>query len=581
MEKSILLLITLIFVISCQKQEKSQRYSVLLNMVYHNPGEPEFVTQYTEPAFLKEKGYTGQVPKIEIQCGLTYDRWQNNVIPEKSDEKIWIERHAAKVKMLIDIAEKSEMPLYPFTDVLVIPKTIMEKYGSEMRVDDGDEIVLSAKYGEYEKTDGRLSIQRKRTREILRAQIDEIFWRFPKLGGLTIRFGETYTFDTPFHVGGKPVKTHDEHIMLINLLREEVCVKRNKKLFYRTWGYDGFHHPDPDFYLAVVNEIEPHPNLYFSIKHTNNDFLRDVPFNKSIGVGEHQQIIEVSANQAGMYGKHSHPYYIGKGVINGWSIMHNNDHKGISSLYDTEQVKGFWIWAGGDGWVGPYINNELWVKLNEYVLRNYALHPLKTEEEIFNEYAANELNLSDEDVKKFRELCIDSEIAVYRGQYSEIFNTDVWWCRDQYLPALNLDHVVKNNLQEKVLAEKRENIKLWEKMEKLANEITIPNKDDDSFLKESTTYGRMKYEIIELIWKIQIILAEEKINNKFDKKEAESTIKEFDNKWEEWTELKKNNPDCPTLYEIHRAVYIHYTAFQESIKKIKNIHGHTIERVIK
>ncbi len=91
----------------------------------------------------------------------------------------------------------------------------------------------------------------------------------------------------------------------------------------------------------------------------------------------------------------------------------------------------------------------------------------------------------------------------------------------------------------------------------------------------------MKYEIIELIWKIQIILAEEKINNKFDKKEAESTIKEFDNKWEEWTELKKNNPDCPTLYEIHRAVYIHYTAFQESIKKIKNIHGHTIERVIK
>ncbi len=274
MEKSILLLITLIFVISCQKQEKSQRYSVLLNMVYHNPGEPEFVTQYTEPAFLKEKGYTGQVPKIEIQCGLTYDRWQNNVIPEKSDEKIWIERHAAKVKMLIDIAEKSDMPFYPFTDVLVIPKTIMEKYGSEMRVDDGDEIVLSAKYGEYEKTDGRLSIQRKRTREILRAQIDEIFWRFPKLGGLTIRFGETYTFDTPFHVGGKPVKTHEEHIMLINLLREEVCVKRNKKLFYRTWGYDGFHHPDPDFYLAVVNEVEQHPNLYFSIKHTNNDFFK-------------------------------------------------------------------------------------------------------------------------------------------------------------------------------------------------------------------------------------------------------------------------------------------------------------------
>ncbi|MCK5774674.1 MAG: hypothetical protein KAH25_00775, partial [Bacteroidales bacterium] len=524
MKKNIYLLSVLILLISCQPQEDTARYPVLLNMVHHNPGEPLFKTQYAEPAYLKALGYTGQVPKIEIQCGLTYDRWKDNVIPEKSDEKLWIERHAAEVKMLIDIAEKSDMPLYPFTDVLVIPKTIMEKYGSEMRVDEGSEVVLSSKYGEFEKTDGRLSILRKRTQEILRAQIDELFWRFPKLGGLTIRFGETYTFDTPFHVGGKPVKTHEEHVMLIKLLREEVCEKRDKKLFYRTWGYDGFHHPNPDFYLKVVNEVEPHPNLYFSIKHTNNDFLRDIPFNKSIGIGKHQQIVEISTNQAGLYGRQSHPYYIGKGVIDSWSIMHNNDHKGISSLYDTAQIKGFWIWTWGDGWVGPYINNELWVNLNEYVIRNYTLYPQKTEEEIFNEYATNELKLSDVDAKKFRELCIDSEMAVYRGQYSEVFGADVWWCRDQYLTALNLDHVVKNNLQEEVLAEKRENIKLWKKMEKLANEITIPDMDDDSFLKVSTTYGRMKYEIIELIWKVQIILADQKINNKFDEKEAKATL---------------------------------------------------------
>ncbi|MEK9613643.1 MAG: hypothetical protein VW080_06935 [Flavobacteriaceae bacterium] len=571
MLKENLCLLLLILFVGCQVKEGSKRYDVLLNMVHHNPGEPHFETQYAEPAYIKAMGYTGQVPKIEVQCGLTYDRWKDNVIPEKSDEKLWIERHATEVKMLIDIAEKSDMPLYPFTDVLVIPKTIMERYGSEMKVDDVSKMVVSSKYGEYEKTDGRLSIQRKRTQEILRAQIDELFWRFPKLGGLTIRFGETYTFDTPFHVGGKPAKTIEEHVILINLLKEEVCEKRDKKLFYRTWGYDGFHHPNPDFYLNVVNEIEPHPNLFFSIKHTNSDFLRDKPFNKSIGIGKHQQIVEISTNQAGMYGRHSHPYYIGKGIIEGWSIMHNNDNKGIRSLYNTSQVKGFWIWTWGDGWVGPYINNELWVNLNEYVIRNYTFYPQKSEEEIFNEYAANELKLSKEDVKKFRELCSASEIAVYRGQYSEIFRTNVWWCRDQYLPALNLDHVVKNNIQEEVLAEKRENIKLWKKMEKLAYEITIPDKSDDSFLKISTTYGRMKYEIIELIWKIQIILADQKINNKFDIKEAKATLKEFDYKWEEWTQLKKDNPDCPTLYEIHKAVYINIPPFQEAIDKLKAI----------
>ena len=571
MLKESLCLLLLILFVGCQVKEGSKRYDVLLNMVHHNPGEPHFETQYAEPAYIKAMGYTGQVPKIEVQCGLTYDRWKDNVIPEKSDEKLWIERHATEVKMLIDIAEKSDMPLYPFTDVLVIPKTIMERYGSEMKVDDVSKMVVSSKYGEYEKTDGRLSIQRKRTQEILRAQIDELFWRFPKLGGLTIRFGETYTFDTPFHVGGKPAKTIEEHVILINLLKEEVCEKRDKKLFYRTWGYDGFHHPNPDFYLNVVNEIEPHPNLFFSIKHTNSDFLRDKPFNKSIGIGKHQQIVEISTNQAGMYGRHSHPYYIGKGIIEGWSIMHNNDNKGIRSLYNTSQVKGFWIWTWGDGWVGPYINNELWVNLNEYVIRNYTFYPQKSEEEIFNEYAANELKLSKEDVKKFRELCTASEIAVYTGQYSEIFRTNVWWCRDQYLPALNLDHVVKNNIQEEVLAEKRENIKLWKKMEKLAYEITIPDKSDDSFLKISTTYGRMKYEIIELIWKIQIILADQKINNKFDIKEAKATLKEFDYKWEEWTQLKKDNPDCPTLYEIHKAVYINIPPFQEAIDKLKAI----------
>jgi hypothetical protein len=77
------------FIVSCNNRvepDEEQRYPLLLNMVHHNPGEPEFVTQFTEPAFLKEKGYTGQVPKIEIQCGLTYDRLEDNVIPEKSDE---------------------------------------------------------------------------------------------------------------------------------------------------------------------------------------------------------------------------------------------------------------------------------------------------------------------------------------------------------------------------------------------------------------------------------------------------------------------------------------------------------------
>jgi len=56
-----------------------------------------------------------------------------------------------------------------------------------------------------------------------------------------------------------------------------------------------------------------------------------------------------------------------------------------------------------------------------------------------------------------------------------------------------------------------------------------------------------------------------------DKKEAKATLKAFDDKWEEWTQLKKDNPDSPTLYEIHRAVYIYYPPFQEAIDKLEKL----------
>lgn len=100
----------------------------------------------------------------------------------------------------------------------------------------------------------------------------EMFETFPQLDGLVIRTGETYLHDAPYYVGNHPVQNGMyDHITLINLLREEVCERRNKKLFYRTWDM-GQLHSIPKYYLSVTDSIEPHPNLYFSIKHTMTDF---------------------------------------------------------------------------------------------------------------------------------------------------------------------------------------------------------------------------------------------------------------------------------------------------------------------
>ena len=516
--------------------EQTARYPVLLNMVHHNPGEPLFTTNYTKPEYIKQLGYNGQVPKFEIQCALTYDRWNTTAVPENSEERLWIERHAAKIDQMVSAAGEAGVPMYPFMDVLVLPRSIMQKYGDEMKLD------------------GMLSIQKSRTQELLVAQIEEIFFRFPKLDGLTIRFGETYLHDTPFHEGTRPVYSAEDHVLILNLLREEVCVKRNKKLIYRTWDWGKMKqklHLDPDMYLEVTNAVAPHPDLYFSIKHVHGDFLRGLPFNKTLGIGKHQQIVEVSINQAGMYGKNAHPYYIGKGIIEGWPEMEIK--KGLRDLYNSTQVKGIWTWTWGDGWYDPYFGNEFWMDLNEYVIEAYAKKSLKKEEELFNGYATNVIEMSPQNIAKLRELCLLSVDAVYKGQATERYNMPPWWIRDHFFSAQDMSCYVKEGIAEKVLEEKKENLATWYKMEKIAQTILLPNKEDEEFLRVSTTYGRIKYELIELVFRTQILLAQMDAGKVFDRNEAKLILDTYATKWDEWHALKRAHACCPTLYVDYAA----------------------------
>lgn len=65
-----------------------------------------------------------------------------------------------------------------------------------------------------------------------------------------------------------------------------------------------------------MDRVEPHPNLLVAVKHTQLDYWRTVPFNPTIGIGHHRQIIEVQC-QREYEGKGAYPNYVGQGVING------------------------------------------------------------------------------------------------------------------------------------------------------------------------------------------------------------------------------------------------------------------------
>lgn len=510
----------------------------ILDMVHDNPGEPRFVTKFNDPAVLKQWGYNGQCPKFYLQAATTYDKFDPTLLPKGSKERAFCEAEAARIDEKIKAAKAVQMPLYPFTDVLVVPKSLMKKYGAEM------------------KSGGRLSILKPMTQKVVRAQINDIFDRFPDLAGITLRFGETYLHDAPYHAGSSPVNSIQEHIVLINLFREEVCVKRNKVMFYRTWSFGNNFHTNPDFYLKVTDQIEPHPNLIFSIKHTQGDYTRDVGFNPCLGIGKHPQLVEVSCNQAGLYGKNCWPYYIGKGVIDGWSSWDaGKGDKGLRSLTGNPHWAGVWTWTRGDGWAGPFTPNEFWVDLNAYVISHFGQSPGRSEEDIFNEYCREKLKLDAGQTAKFREVCLLATAATYHGQESGLFKSRSWWCRDEYLTALNLKEVADRGLEEKVLAEKAQADSDWKRVERMAREIKLSNPADQEFLEISSTYGRIKMAITEQIWKMQLLAAQARKSGKLDKAKMAEAIKTYDALWTEWRKLKSDHACCPTLYRDNKAKY--------------------------
>jgi len=543
--------------------KKINSLAYIMNMVHVNPGEGETNSAYNTPNFVKSRGFDAMVLMDYIQCAITYDNFEKNIIPQ-GNERAWITSQAEIIDKKLREADSASIDVYAFTDVFVAPKSIWGKYGEEMGMQETD----FHGYGGDIKNVRKPNIQFPIIQKLMRAQIEGIFNRFPSLDGLVIRFGETYLHDTPNHMGGKLVRQGDEgiadHVTLINLLREEVCVKRNKKLFYRTWDF-GWFHTETEIYLAITDQIQPHDNLVFSIKHTKGDFLRTFDFNPTLGKGKHAQIVEVQC-QREYEGKGAHPNYIAEAVINGFEEYEGME--GITSLSDLKgnpNFKGVWTWARGGGWKGPYITNELWCDLNAYVMSHWALDTTRKESAIFTEYA-RELGLSPEDTEIFREIALLSNKGVLLGRTSKLTHINPWWIRDHHMGGItakdfnnheeawgrlneDFEQIISKGLVEDVLAEKEQAVHIWKKIETLSQLVITGDKLFKDYLKISSTYGRIKYEIIQQAWIVMLKGMEGEKKEVFDRELIIKSKHKYDQLWEEFRALKANNPQCATLYK--------------------------------
>jgi hypothetical protein len=482
----------------------------------------------------------GQFPGVP-----TYDSVVPGLLPDGSPERMWAVEAAASIDVAIEAAKAAGVAAMAYTDLIVFPQALVNRFHDD---------ICDA--------DNRIDIRLPKTQELLKVQMRELFGRFPQLDGIIFRTGEVYLQTYPYHTadGAKDrqvmhgntaiIHADESHIALLRTLREVVCEELGKRMVYRTWDFDMLH-THPDYYLKVTQAVDPHPMLMFSIKHQAGDFHQLKPFNPTLGIGNHPQIVEVEC-QREAYGKGAHPYYIGQGVLDGWEeyawMMKPGQIKGLRDLRRSKVFKGVWTWSRGGGWEGPFIPCEFWCVLNTFVVSQFAKQPGRTEPQLFGDFM-DSIGLEGHDRRRFRELCLLSEKAVLRGQLTCLgAYVYEWWARDHFLAAPDLGDFIKKNLVDQAIAEKSQAVEMWRQIESLGHAIHFHDAQTQEYVRVSCTYGRIKYAIIAAGW--TILLNGQKLDKGLaaDTTQMREAIKLYDHLWEEWRSLEASSPLCPSLY---------------------------------
>jgi hypothetical protein len=546
--KQIFILFFWIVSLNANAQKLSvNKLPIIADMVHNNPGEALYVSKFNTPDVIKEMGYNGKTYFIfqSPQLAINWDKIDADIMPVGSDDRKWVEAKSQNIHTLYGAMKKKGMEVYCMSDLILFPKRLIAKFGMDKTFSDPRD---------------------PKTEKYLRILIHEMFTQFPELDGIFVRIGETYLEDAPYHKGGiQNQKDADKTIIpLMNILRDEICVKLNKKLVFRTWwSFD----VDAATYMKVNDAIEPHDNLTISIKHCEGDFHRGNPFSKVLGIGRHKQLVEVQCARE-YEGKGAYPNYIANGVINGFEEHQALRKEGkLASIKELAErfplFKGMWTWSRGGGWEGPYIQNELWCDLNAYVMSQWANNTNESELVIFERFATERLKLSAPDVKKFRKLALLSADAVLRGRRSVNFSEsiDKLWTRDEYIgfPQLPKDGKVKT-----ILAEKDSAIVLWKEVLALSKEIKFKDKETQSYAAVSAEYAVHLYEIYRAVYNLSAIK-----DGLADATSKAKWLKVYDTEWAAFEKLKKDHPDCATIYSRDKALRMPVLAADEIIKTMR------------
>lgn len=455
-------------------------FPVVFDMVHHNPGGALYQSQFNNPAFTKNVGYNGKVFFLfeSAQLAVNWDEFDTVdkvILPPDSEERAWVDAKRTEITAKYNAAKAEGLQVYCQSDLVLFPKRLVSLYG------------MSGTMG---------NVNNANTELWLRRLLKMMFTQYPQLDGIVVRIGETYLDDAPYHQGKIDNKTDPNAtiIPLMNILRDEVCVKLGKKVIFRTWlSFD----TDQGAFLSVSNAVQPHDNLTWSIKHVEGDFHRGNPYSKVMGQGRHPYIVEVQCARE-YEGKGAFPNYIANGVIEGFEEHSYNSFLKLRHLWQNSPLmRGIWTWSRGGGWEGPYIQNELWCEMNAWVMAQWALNPAASELSLFNRFATEKLGLPATQLTDFRELALLSAEAVWRAKRGTNNALGLWWCRDQYylypwMPS-------NSNDKAKVLSDQNVAITKFERIVEIAKTLTPADPADREFMISSSLYGLHFMRILQAV----------------------------------------------------------------------------------
>ncbi|MEI8274093.1 MAG: hypothetical protein WCG08_15870 [Paludibacter sp.] len=105
-----------------------------MDMVHHNPGESLAKSAFTNPEYVKNSGFNVQVMNDFIFpiAAVSFDSFDPTIFPKGSKDREWLDAATLQIQNNIKAAHAAGIKVFYFTDIVVLPKKLVEKYKDQL-----------------------------------------------------------------------------------------------------------------------------------------------------------------------------------------------------------------------------------------------------------------------------------------------------------------------------------------------------------------------------------------------------------------------------------------------------------------